>query len=668
MFRQNRENQIHRRRFRQLCKQVHKALAADRPDEAMQILGPFLGYPARPELGDPETWQEALELFAQIAEMMGVDADLIATTKEGGDATIRPPDTQNGLAYLLRRSAMAPHEVELLHLLASAMPRVNAAGIGAMMLDRATRIAPHDGTMVAALGSTLLDTRLYLEAVRRLTQNANILRETPQARYVLVWAYLHLGQLADARAQWSLVDAPEDPHDNFTYRTVEGVLQRCDAYEQVATLTPSDLRGWNFAFNGSFLLHRSTAGVEQMNGRYSFLNDSEALCHEGIQRLAAVLDACNLAVSRVFTVAEHDSQVLATATARYLNCDLVEWPEQGSDEAGLIVIYDPAKIHPAMLHTMVTHHPGQLLWVHTISWMEDMPLGPDFITHLHEVVISPWQERAPEFEHFGEQKRGTFGELAADILNAEVADDQLADLPELCRWISALPRLPEIHAAGAMRLGGTRRHFFADSPVRSNSFRYLNRQEQDAEINEARYRVEAQKLLRKGHNLEQVEQRLSELGADRATARSVSISTYTAQQPYFHSENLLRILTCVAFLAYGIFMFVIGERYALDLSESFADRMFAWGIPIIGILTALLGGWGLLDKSAMRLRTGNPEDDLLTDEDVGKLGRFMLVALLVVVGYITIKLGFFRTVPATTQPQTIVSPLQSPLLTPNVQE
>ena len=54
---------------------------------------------------------------------------------------------------------------------------------------------------------------------------------------------------------------------------------------------------------------------------------------------------------------------------------------------------------------------------------------------------------------------------------------------------------------------------------------------------------------------------------------------------------------------------------------------------ICGYGMALLGLWGFLDKSAMRLRTGYAEDDILNEDEVGKLGIFFLVLVAVVVGH-----------------------------------
>jgi hypothetical protein len=274
-----------------------------------------------------------------------------------------------------------------------------------------------------------------------------------------------------------LCQPPADQHDQRTYTIVDGIIQRVDAYNQAAYLHGRDLRGWNFAFNGSFLLHLSPFGVEQMNGRYSALFEQEALCLEGIQRLAAVLAARALPVPSVYTLPDHDSQVLATATARYLGCPLTPWPPGGAGDPGLIVIHDLDRIAPALLATFQEHRPRQLVWAHAVSWMEDSMLGPDFITYLYETTLSPWAERRPEQAHLPEQRTGTVDQLAAGILQATLADDALADLPALCAWIAALPALPAPHAPGALRSHGARRNFFADSPVPSASFRFYDHPE-----------------------------------------------------------------------------------------------------------------------------------------------------------------------------------------------
>lgn len=298
---------------------VKHSLGAGNPHAAMQILGPFLAYPPRPELGSPPVWHDTLALFAQIVEGLGVDAGVNAVSEEAGADALA-----NGLAVLMRDSAVEPDDVETLRLLASAMSRVNAAGIGAMLLARATHLAPDDGDLLTDFALSLLDNRLYNDAVGRLQRAPDLLDRPHRARYALAWAYLYLGQLEDARTQWALALPPAEEADQRPFHTIDGILQRCAACNAVTELSQHDLRGWNFAFNGSYLLHRSSFGGDQMNGRYAFVYDSDALCLEGIQRLAAVLDACHLSVPRVYFTPDCRSLVLATAAARYLGCELVE--------------------------------------------------------------------------------------------------------------------------------------------------------------------------------------------------------------------------------------------------------------------------------------------------------------------------------------------------------
>ena len=458
--------------FRRMVRAATRALDAGYPVEAMQILGPFLGYPPTPELDDPAMWHDAMVLFARIVTTLEIDGDLVATIEsETTDAS--PADGDNGLAHLLRRLAERPDDFKALCLAGRVLPGEALTGIGCMLLARASRLAPDDGDVVGDLALYLLDIRAYSDAARVLNDATSSLDTPPRLRYILTWSYLHQGELFKARNQWSRHQPPEDDHDRRVHRKVDGLLQRSEAYEQVGQLNRRDLRGWNFVFNGSFLLHVSPDGAETMNGRYAAIYEVETHCLEGINRLAAVLAACEGMVPRVFMVPDHDSQVLATATAHFLGCELVPWPDDGSEEPGLIVLHNLNTVHPVVLRTLVDHRPGQLLWAHAVSWMNDQPVGPDVITYLYEHTLSPWEERQSDFQSIPSQRTGPIDQLAGAILGAQLRTDALDDLPDLCAWITALPELPPEHAPGAFRSDGTRRIFYADSPVPSASFRDL---------------------------------------------------------------------------------------------------------------------------------------------------------------------------------------------------
>lgn len=695
--------------FRRVRAEVKRSLGAGNPHAAIQILGPFLAYPPRPELGSPSVWHDTLALFAQIVEALGVDAGVNTVSEEADAGAL-----VNGLAALMRRSAVEPDDVDTLRMLARAMSRVSAAGIGAMLLARAARLAPDDGDLLADLALALLDNRLYNDAVGRLQRAPDLLDRPHRARYALAWAYLHLGQLEDARTQWALALPPAEEADQRPFHTIDGILQRCAACNLVTELSQHDLRGWNFAFNGSYLLHRSSFGGDQMNGRYAFVHDSDALCMEGILRLVAVLDACNLSVRLVYFTPEYESAVLAMAAARYLGCECMEWPEAGSEEAGLIVIYDSDIIDREVLETMVDHHPGQFIWVHAQTWMRDIPVGPDFITYLHETNISPWATSDDPFLPQDEPEAASIADAARRILEAGLAADALADLPDLCRWVGELPALPEEHAAGALRTQGTRRVFFADSPVHSNSFHFhdipVGRLNEEDLLRDARRRLQA------GQEADQIVHAMIGLGVDGARAQSLgamatasfqsqradavtnhllhgvtamlagivlAFAGYSFGSGFFlmaliagaygtynllaalairstrtiSSVDVLRTASCVALILIGIWLLFTAEWFVFDELTEIVFQLRYWLMILSGYALLLTGVWGLIDRSVFRPRTGDPDLDAPTHNELAQLGALCLVVLLLGVGHI---LAGHYLLPILRAPVPPISPLIQP--------
>src|SRR5258708_13714115 len=113
------------------------------------------------------------------------------------------------------------------------------------------------------------------------------------------------------------------------------MLKRAGCLFGIKLTDRRDLRGWHFVLTGGLLLHLSPHGFDEgMNGRYAFVQDSGALCLEGIQRLRAVLDTLKCTVPRVFELPERSSAILAHAVAQLLHCPLVPWPEIGSTQEG----------------------------------------------------------------------------------------------------------------------------------------------------------------------------------------------------------------------------------------------------------------------------------------------------------------------------------------------
>lgn len=129
-------------------------------------------------------------------------------------------------------------------------------------------------------------------------------------------------------------------------------------------------------------------------------------------------------------------------------------------------------------------------------------------------------------------------------------------------------------------------------------------------------------------------------------------------------EDSLRIVSCVLMLGLGVGLLYIAERFGYDPADDFTYQVIYWIMLAGGYLSATLGLWGLIDKSAMRLRTGHEDEDALTAEEWRKAGWIFLVALGLLVGHVAFKQGVASSRSDLTAPGSLPSPLASPLETP----
>lgn len=458
--------------YQEMRRNALKELAANRPQHAMLYLASFLNYsePPAAELDEPAVWRDAMRLFAKAADAM----NLLLTEAEPANGAAKRPARK--LATLLKDLGDNPDDAELLVALSSVMIEYEAAGIGAMFLARAARIVPTEYRIRDFLALTLMNQRNHVAAANALRSTPAYLENHPSGQYILARALLWQGDSRGASAQWRLALPPTNTYEQQQYEQVEGFLQRVDAYETLRQLDGRDLRGWHFVLTGGILLHCSPFGSEVMNGRYGMLFDHAALQLECIQRVAALLKACDKPISTVFALPDQASQILATATARYLGCPVQPWPPAGTNEAGLIVAYALADIGSTVGATLAVHQPGQIFWAHICSWQANIPVAPDLVSLLAEHNLSPWSEQRANYEGSAPRRTGSIEALAEEILAAPLAEDALTDLADLCQWVALLPALAVNHAPGIARDHGLRQGFYADSPVPSNSFRGLGRQ------------------------------------------------------------------------------------------------------------------------------------------------------------------------------------------------
>ncbi|MCO5171505.1 MAG: hypothetical protein M9894_34825 [Planctomycetes bacterium] len=379
------------------------------------------------------------------------------------------------LAGKVQEAVDRPDDVRALYDLGYELLEHDLDRVGAAVLERAHALAPTDPGVLSELVAALERAGLHRAAVSRIAAAADGVREGSfLLRYLLGWNTVMSGDLEGLRALApSLGPASDD--ERFMAARLEGVLARGVAVRATGGLDDRDLRGWHFAVNGGVLLHASPHGLDEpMRGRYAFVQDSAALCREGIERARLALEAGGLDVPRVLLLPERGSQALGLAAARLLGLPAVPW-EEGHDGPGLVVAYDLAALDDDLYRAVRPHRPGQVLWGHASRWTDDQPIAADLVTFLYQFNTPPWGEQVtldPQGRARPAEPDLTPAEgLAERIVEAPLDPDALHDAEVLRRFAAACAGVvaPE-HRGGAWRADGVRRKQWAGGPVPSARF------------------------------------------------------------------------------------------------------------------------------------------------------------------------------------------------------
>ncbi len=401
-----------------------------------------------------DQWRDAFALFARIS-----------TGIAGAE-----------FASYINQTIDDPDDVQALYDLGYQLIEQSVFDIAAVPLARANRLHPGQEGIVCELVVALESDMRCHEAARVLNESPALLERSFTCRYLLAYNALMTGDRAEPRRLLPSLQGPGDANQVFMARRIEGMLTRADAVEGVTTLDDHDLRGWHFVITGGLLLYLSPYGLDEpMHGRYAFVQDNVAVCLEGLRRLAAVLEAWNIRPPRVWRVDEPDSAALAYAAAEILGCPLVAWPAAGSNEAGLVPVYDVANLPEPIVVALREHRPGQVLWTQAACWTTEPPFAADLVTFLHQINVSPWGERRrvdPETKQMVKDPPSTAppAERAKQVLEAPLEPDALTDLPALLELARSAARVTGEHGPGALRVDGLRRRQGTNSPVPSNRF------------------------------------------------------------------------------------------------------------------------------------------------------------------------------------------------------
>ena len=430
--------------------------ALDRGDarEAFLIFRGAHAYPTGPTT--LAEWKLSFDLFARVSRALSVNP---------------------GIVRDIERLAETPDDLVRLELLSQELIEQNLPDMAATVLAWADDVEPAQESVVIALGHALEAAFLPHEGVTHLRRHGTLISECPVVRYQLALLHLLAGQLDATEHHVPALARAHDPSVQLAATQLGDSVRRARAIRHVTALDDSDLIGWHFVLNGSFLLHRSREGSQTMNGRYAFVQDDWELCREAIHRVDAALDAMELAPPRIFALPERGSQILAHAAGQLLDLPVLDWPEDaaGRELPGLIVAYDMSELSEPTYRTLQMHRPGQVLWNHANCWTSRQPLAADLVTYLHQQQRAPWGERLSV-----DPKSGTMSStpplahdvktLAAMIVKAPLPEGALGDIPRLQELISNARLVEGSAAPGALRDRGSRRGERLGSPVTSNRF------------------------------------------------------------------------------------------------------------------------------------------------------------------------------------------------------
>lgn len=353
-------------------------------------------------------------------------------------------------------------------------------GIAATVLARAHRLAPDHESILTELSIALEDSGQHFAAYLFLKKAEKLIQTRFFCRYLLAFNALMIPKVEEAAALMDgleqLCQQEQTTEHLFMLTQLKQMLKRAEEIKKVTSLDTEDLRGWHFVVTGGVLLHLSPYGFDEgMHGRYAFTQDSLTRCKESCLRVQAILEETHIRPPQIFLLPDRDSTILGLALSQILQIPCKAWPQQGTEEAGLIVAYDLNQVEETMFHSLENHKPGQILFCHAAQWTERQPIVGDLTMYLYQMNQTPWGERFSYGSGENEMTKHppmteSAEELAQQIVTSQVTEEDLADLPILRKLIRGIAQFQGPEAAGLFCSSGHRRRQRTDSPVKSNRF------------------------------------------------------------------------------------------------------------------------------------------------------------------------------------------------------
>ncbi|HTL33081.1 MAG TPA: hypothetical protein VL326_08145 [Kofleriaceae bacterium] len=416
-------------------------LADGNPRAALAHIRAHLGWPRGKELGELVGW---LRLLGDVAGKLGA----------------------TGLEDIAKAAVRDPDSPDRLYDLGYALIDAGAPSIAASVLWHCLKLVGDSEEVVCELVSALESALAYNDAFAILEQHAALRTRSFLCEYLYAFNAAMTGRLETTRSVLARL-VPDSPETEQMKTTITGIVERADRIASTTTFDERDLRGWQYALTGTLITHLSPFGFDEpMHGRYAWLQDTFSRVVTGIERLAPLVRA--LEVACVYPAPGRDHEILAHAIAQRFELPIAPWPAIGTPAPGLIVAYDLGTLERGELARLQQRKEHQILFAHASPWTRDMPVAPDVTTLLYQALVPPWGEAAiidPD------TKQATVTppdsrpapQIAADLLASPGldVDDRACDEP--AKWAALVektwPPAP-----------GVRARWWAGGPVASNRF------------------------------------------------------------------------------------------------------------------------------------------------------------------------------------------------------
>ena len=423
-------------------------LAAGDPMAAFQSFRGVLKHPAE-SLDSTEKFSQALAVFGQISAQIAGEE----------------------FAATINKAAQQPDDPQALYDLGYALYEQSLFDVASTVLTRADSIVPGDPAIVSELVACLEGSQRCHEAVEVLQRYPDLVTGGPMFSYLLAFNGLMIGDIDLCRSTFAALQKMPlaDENERAMAERIETFLNRADSVKEICSLDFHDLPGWHFVLTGGLLTLLSPYGYpDPMSGRFALIQDNYSTCREGIVRLQKVIAQRKLQPQVVYALADHDSQIFATAVGMMLGLPVSQYLEEGCDKPGIIVAYDFSNAQ--LVGALAEKIADQILFAHSLNWTEASPVVPEVVTQLHQTLIAPWgrtmkvNQETNQMETADPDERPV-EEIAKDIINAtpyEVeADGEESEIPSIPSALVDLVPFAEAH--GRVR-------FYENSPVKSNRF------------------------------------------------------------------------------------------------------------------------------------------------------------------------------------------------------